>query len=188
MKTMCPDRQILSIYFDNELDSPWKEKLENHLENCPSCREYLALYRLTRQQFAESAVPERSLEQAFERVWEKLEFGVKPNVTAKPRRRFWTGSITIPVPIAAAAGLVMAVALAALLVLRQPTEVVEPQLAEIEMNEMFPVADMASFFQYLGNDNSSDMVIIHLPSTTFKNAGEPQMLRAADYSRSGSPQ
>ena len=175
---MCPDLQIMSIYFDGELDSPWKEKYEKHLDDCPSCRKHLEAYRLSRQKLSgASRKLEQSLEEAMERVWEKTNF------TVKQKRRFWAGSITVPIPVAAAAGLVMAIALAAIAALRQPVTVSEPQLAGLEMQEMIPVSDMASFFQYLGDDNSADMVIIRLPDTTFKNAGEPRMIRAADYSR-----
>jgi anti-sigma factor RsiW len=41
MVQMCPDRQILSVYFDRELPSPWKDQLEAHLEKCPACRDRL---------------------------------------------------------------------------------------------------------------------------------------------------
>ena len=187
MGNMCPDRQILSIYFDGELESPWKEKCENHLENCPSCREQLEVYRITRQKLTGTSINlDQSLEQAFARVWEKTSFTVKPAYAAKPRHRFWTSSITIPVPVAAAAGLVMVLAMAALIAIRPPEKISEPQLAGLEMQEMIPVSDMASFFQYLGSEIiSPDMVIINLPETTFRSAGEPQMFRAADFSRSG---
>ena len=180
---MCPDRQILSVYFDGELESPWKEKCEKHLENCPSCRERLKAYLLTRQKL--SINPEQSLEQAFARVWEKTTFEVEVK-PVKPRRRFWASSITIPVPLATAAALVMVIAITVLVATRPQEKISEPQLAGLEMQEMIPVSDMASFFQYLGSEMiSPDMVIINLPETTFKNAGEPRMLRAADYTRSG---
>ena len=181
---MCPDHQVISIFFDGELDSPWKEKFEKHLDECPSCRSHLESYKVMRQKLKEaSLVQDRPMDQALmeamERVWEKTGYVIRP------KRRFWTGSITIPVPIAAAAGLIMAIAFAAIIALKQPAKTSEPpQLAGLEMQEMIPVsADMASFFQYLSSDNSADMVIIRLPETTFKNVGEPRMLRAADYSR-----
>jgi len=179
MSAMCPDRQILSVYFDGELDSPWKEKLESHLESCPSCREHLSVYQTARQKLAETP---SSLEQAMERVWENSNFTAKPRRIPASIRRFWNGSITLPVPLAAAAGLVLVLAMAALITLRQPVATTpEPQLAGLEMQEMTPASDMASLFQYLGSDNSGDMLIIRLPDTTFKRTGEPSMLRAADY-------
>jgi len=173
---MCPDNQILSIYFDGELDSPWKEKLEAHIESCPSCRERLALYRHTRQELAKIPV---NPEEALVRVWENSNF------TAK--RRLWNHSISIPLPIAAAAGLIMVLTMAALIALKQPQKVNGLPLAGMEMQEMIPASDMANFFQYLERDNSAEMVIIRLPETTFTRAGEPRMLRASDYSRSRDP-
>jgi hypothetical protein len=175
---MCPDHQILSVYFDGELNSPWKEKLENHLESCLSCREHLAAYQLTREKLLNSS---SDREQAsLERVLEKTNFAVKS------RRRFWTGSISLPIPVASAAGLIMILTMAALIFFRQPDKVTEPPVASgLEMQNMIPVSDMANFFQYLGDTNSADMVIIRLPNTTFIDAGEPRMLRAADYSKGG---
>jgi len=178
MGVMCPDRQIISIYFDNELDSPWKEKLENHLEECPSCRKHLEAYKFTRQRLAETPA---NMEQAMERIWENTNFTAKPRRIPATVRRFWNGSITIPVPVAAAAGLAMVLAMTALIALRQPVRVSEPQLAGLDMQEMTPASDMASLLQYLESENSGDMVIIRLPDTTFKRTGEPRMLRAADY-------
>ena len=186
---MCPDYQVMSIYFDGELDSPWKEKFEKHLEACPSCRKHLESYQVTRQKLAEaSLVQDRPLDQsiadAMERVWEKTGYVVRPQ--RNNVRRFWNGSLSIPVPIAAAAGLVLVIAFTAIITLKQPAASNDlPQLADMQTQEMIPVsADMASFFQYLSNDNSGDMVIIRLPETTFKNVEEPRILRAADYSRS----
>ena len=184
---MCPDRQILSVFFDDELESPWKEKLESHLEQCASCREGLAEYQHTRQKLnAVSAdmeqTMEQSMEQAMERVWQKIDLSVKP------KRRFLSGSITIPIPLAAAAGLVMVLAMAALIALRQPATIIvsdPPQLAGMEIQEMIPTSDMAGFFHYLANESANDLVIIRLPETTFMNIGEPRMLRAADFSRDG---
>ncbi|MDR0599098.1 MAG: zf-HC2 domain-containing protein [Treponema sp.] len=188
---MCPDRQILSVYFDGELNSPWKEKLENHLQNCSPCRGRLESYRVTRQRLAAGTdlSAGAAMERAMARVWEKTYLAGE-NRAPRYRRgeggNFWTGYIAVPIPVAAAAGLVMILALAALIILRQPVRApAEPQLAGMEVQDLAPVSDMASVLQYLGTGDSSDMVIIRLPGTTFKNAGEPQMLRAADYSRAG---
>ena len=188
MGKMCPDHQIMSVYFDGELDSPWKEKFEKHLQECSSCRKHLESYKVIRQRLKEaSLVQDRPVDQtlmeAMERVWEKTGYIIRPQ--RRGIRRFWNGSLTIPIPVAAAAGLIMAIALAAIVALKRPVTIIEPpQLAGMEMQEMIPVSvDMASFFQYLSNDNSADMVIIRLPETTFTNVGEPRMIRAADYTR-----
>jgi hypothetical protein len=185
MGNMCPDRQILSVYFDGELDSPWKEKFEKHLEDCPQCRDKLELYRSIRQKFSAFNETVHS-EQSMEKVWAKTQ-PLNPGGKQRQARRFWGASVSVPLPVAAAAGLAIVLSLAALVKFNQPIRISDPQLAGLEVQDMTPVSDMASFFQYLGSENSPDMVIIRLPDTTFKNAGEPQMLRAADYSRSSGP-
>lgn len=184
MEKMCPDRQILSVYFDNELDSPWKEKLAAHIEGCPRCRARLELYRNAREAFDGDAAGDAAVEAACGRILENLEAAGetrrKPGVFVK----FWRGRISVPFPAAAAAGLVLAAAFALLLVLRPQDP---PQMADMGMEvQTSPVTDMASLLEYLNGDNSPDMVIIKLPETTvFKSAGEPRIIRASDYSRNG---
>jgi hypothetical protein len=176
---MCPDRQILSVYFDNELCSPWKEKLEAHLENCPECRASLEAYRQTREAFLADKLP---VGKAQSRVWEQFS-PLEPLKVVK--QSIWSRSLRIPVPVAAAAGLVLAAAMTLLVALR-PAPSADSQLADMGMDVqgMLPVSDMASLLQYLGGDSSPDMVIITLPETTFRSAGEPKIIRAADYSGS----
>jgi hypothetical protein len=188
---MCPERQILSVYFDNELCSPWKEKLETHLEECPACRAVLEAYGKTRENLnpgrtpAEGASPD--FEDAKTRVWERLgqaPLDISGTNSGPHGVHIWSRSIRIPVPVAAAAGLVLALAFGLSLALRPAPPAAEPQLAGmgIDIEDMTPVSDMASLLQYLGSDTSADMIIITLPETTFRSNGEPKMLRAADYS------
>jgi anti-sigma factor RsiW len=176
---MCPDRQILSVYFDHELASPWKEKLEAHVSGCPECGARLEAYKKTRA-FLPGA--ERSMLKAAEkRIWGNLAPLAEIYRKTPAVRRFWGGSVTLPFPLAAAAGLVLVTAFALLLVFRPVTTPVS-QLAGAGM-EVQSISDMNSLLEYLDSDNSTDMVIIRLPETTFTSYGEPRVLRAADYSR-----
>jgi anti-sigma factor RsiW len=180
----CPDREVLSVYFDGELDSPWKEKLETHLETCGPCRARLEAYRLARETFAPGAIPGYAA--SMERVWNRVAPSfAKAAGPKKPTagRRFWTASVRLPLPLAAAAGLALVLAVAALAALRIPRAASEPQLAGMHVQDLTPIQDMASLLSYLDSVDAPDMVIINLPNTTFKSADEPQMLRAADYTR-----
>ncbi len=38
---MCPDKSILSAYFDGEVDSYWSKEIENHLTECKKCSSYI---------------------------------------------------------------------------------------------------------------------------------------------------
>jgi hypothetical protein len=56
----------------------------------------------------------------------------------------------------------------------------------LDMQEIVPAADMNSFLQYLGSEDSTDFMIIRLPETrSFSNSGQPTIIKASDYSRSG---
>jgi anti-sigma factor RsiW len=166
------------VYFDNELASPWKEKLEEHVSGCPECGERLKAYKKIGA-FLPGA-GQSALRAAEDRIWEKIA-PLEENHRKAAARRFWGGSVTVPFPVAAAAGIVLVAAFALLLVFR-PVNTPVSQFAGAGM-EVQSISDMNSLLEYLDSDNSADMVIIRLPETTFTSYGEPRVLRAADYSR-----
>jgi len=134
---MCPDTQLLSVYFDGELPSPWKEKMESHVAQCPGCRHRLEGYSLlsgNKQQMAattEAAARERVWEEIIKKAGLKIDGPDSENIPLisngssgyrKPsgqynhpypiRPGFWGRRISIPLPTAAAiALLIIAVAL-----------------------------------------------------------------------------
>jgi len=85
---MCPDRQILSLYFDGELPSPWKERFEAHRDACPDCGRQLAAWAGTRAALAADSVAVEALSrEAGERVWLRLSAGfAAAEVAAGPAR------------------------------------------------------------------------------------------------------
>jgi hypothetical protein len=55
-------------------------------------------------------------------------------------------------------------------------------LSALDMQTIVPAADLNGIWQYLGNDDSGDIVIIRLPeSRSFNSYGEPAIIRAAEY-------
>ncbi|MDR1903185.1 MAG: zf-HC2 domain-containing protein [Treponema sp.] len=206
---MCPDRQILSVYFDGELPSPWREKMEAHLASCAACTAILKQYDLCSTmlkkgedspfksyptgnipakttgegEFLSSAFKD-NMELARERIWRKLP---PPRGIGRPDRAIWQRKVSLPLPAAAAAAVLFLVLAAALL--RQPVQSSAQQdlMAGgmgLNMQDIVPVSDMDEVLQYFGNQDSNDMVIIRLPeSKSFISSGEPTMIKAADYSR-----
>jgi len=190
---MCPDPQLLSTYIDGELPSPWKEKLEAHLEQCPGCAEKLEIFQRQRLFIKEAGV-QSSEENVFvgtakERIWRNLE--------AKHRMRrdnLWRRRLSIPLPAAAAAAVI--ITLLTVMWLRgspnsssglaqpaDPASMANFVLAAEEEPSIIPMADLNSVLQYLGADGS-DIIILQLPeSKSFLRSGEPAIVRAADYSR-----
>jgi anti-sigma factor RsiW len=189
---MCPDRQILSVYLDNELPSPWKEKMEVHISSCAECRKILNRYQAlsilshSEEDFSVSnidAALDRTQEQAKDRVWEQLSvlnFGEKKIVSHN-----WNRSFSLPVPFAVAAALVIAFTAAFIgNTLSRPVQNLNT-VAALDAQNVIPSADLARIIQYLdAQEDASSMMIINLPETEdFASSGEPALIRAADYSR-----
>jgi hypothetical protein len=199
---MCPDRQLLSVYLDGELPSPWKEKMEDHLASCPACRSVVESWERIRGDLGE-ADPGR-----HERVWERIACrvaaaGEQAAFRGEPVREpavppgLWRRRVSLPFPAAAALG---AMAAAALVLIATsfwarssagpgipdsaaPMAVLEPEGLDMELRDIHPVNDISGVLRYLGDTDSNDIVIIRLPeSRSFRSAGEPKIIKAADYS------
>jgi anti-sigma factor RsiW len=81
---MCPDREVLSAYCDDEVPSPWKEKIESHLIDCNSCKKVVAGYRQVRSLLQESA-PAVDVEETGRRVAMRVR-AAGPRVPVKKKQ------------------------------------------------------------------------------------------------------
>jgi anti-sigma factor RsiW len=180
---------MLSVYLDGELPSPWKEKMEKHLALCVSCRGRLDAYREISHQLQggeasfRGAVSAGDPAPAKERVWLRLQ-NREAAAARRPAPGIWGRSVSIPLPAAAAAAAVLCIALAA--VWFRPGAGA-PQIQDmtaagmVDVRGMVPVSDMNGVFQYLGNQDTGDIVILRLPeSRNFMSSGEPTILKAAE--------
>ena len=204
---MCPDPQLISTYVDEELPSPWKEKMEKHLAGCPVCKDRYANLKRVRQLFkkntherrvyveraledrdnADSAFAEHFdeyeyMEKARNRVWANLQsrgrrFSARPNL--------WRRGI--PIPLAAAAAVFVA-----LITFFFVNGTVKRAGSFDFSNNFFiaaedeihvhPATDMDSVLQYL-ETGSNDLIFIQLPETgNFSRTGDPAIIKAADFS------
>ena len=194
--TRCPDRQLLSVYFDGELPSPWKEKMEAHAAGCSRCARQLQSYRdaSLKPEWSKTSVNKQAaaMNAAKERIWLKLESGIVENSAEQalpPRRtqKLWRRRVSIPIP--AAAAILVIVTLAFLLVLRVSETAMPPGMTFVSETDfdtpgIIPVTNMEDVLQYLGDRDNSDFIILRLPeSRSFVNYGEPSIVKAADYSR-----
>jgi anti-sigma factor RsiW len=170
---------MISLYHDGELPYPWKEKLESHLEDCPSCREYLGRLRRLSGILSEDA--EYSVEPARRRVWQRLRSPAAASERIRPRS-IWSRSVRVPLPLALATAALILVF--GVFFVRSPRTVAPANaaLSALDMQTVVPVTDLNGIWQYLGDDDSGDIVIIRLPeSRSFNSYGEPAIIRAADY-------
>lgn len=188
---MCPDRQLLSVYLDGELPSPWREKLESHLASCLECSMRLDVYRSVGSKAegrADMPSSER-IEAAKNRVWRNV-VGLD-NVARRPAERGWRRKLVLPLPAAVAAALVVATAAAFVggPVVAGISKDREVARIANDVQGAIPVSDMAGVLSYLeAQDSSTNIVIIQLPeSQSFTPSGAPSFVRAADYVRRSAP-
>ncbi|MDR1858571.1 MAG: hypothetical protein LBQ69_03790 [Treponema sp.] len=182
MGDRCPDRQLLSVYFDGELPSPWKEKVAGHVAGCPSCTERLAGFDRLRQSICAEPT-DGEIMAAQDKVWQQLGLGARKGARVVRFGGLWQRRVSIPLPAAAAAALLL-VALAVFFAMKTPSPAAMPVMASFESPGIIPVSDMEDVLQYLGSRDNSDVVIIRLPeSRDFVSYGEPAIIKAADYNR-----
>ena len=193
---------MISLYHDGEIPSPWKEKMEAHLESCPECRAvlseygYLGEYLKGENLKGESLndVSEETIKAAQERVWKKLTapeliIPKAGTMQTKAKRRKW--NITLPIPVAAAAVLVIiaSLALVGISTFNRPPSQIPIVSADINLDDqgLVPVhdlQDMSGVIQFLSNQGIGDFMVIRLPeSSKLSRSGEPVLINAADYSR-----
>ena len=206
---MCPDPQLLSIYLDGELPSPWKEKLENFKR-----LQYLFKKDTsTNRRYVERVIDEPAEPRTYtadelieekKRVWEKIIDKIETNdrfMSKQKNRRYsssglWQRRFSIPFPAAAAAAVVITL-LTVFWIQSASTGAVMNQYADSGNRENFilasemekieeipsfaPDADMSAAIQYL-TQGGGNIIILQLPeSQNFFRSGEPAMIRAADF-------
>jgi len=188
MKQECSFRQWLSIYYDQEMDSPWKEKMEAHIAGCADCARQLESYK----NISLSLAPEGDgiIDEAQQRVLQKLETsGYNSGYRTRPAwEPIWKRRVSIPIP-AAAALVFMLFGLAFLWITRSSGRLNDPSnmaiTAETEiLPDVIPFSGMESVMQSLISTDSGDILILRLPeSRKFASYGEPAIIKAADYTR-----
>ncbi|MDR2149772.1 MAG: zf-HC2 domain-containing protein [Spirochaetaceae bacterium] len=185
-KDICTiDRQLLSIYVDGELPSPWKEKMEEHLAECSECAAHLERYRrLSQCLHTTNAEDSELIRTVQERVWQKVH---RPAPKLVP---LWRHRVLVPLPaLAATAAVLIIFSIAFILQQRRAALPVQEQamaLGGMPLNaeSVISVSDRTTMLQYLEDEDPADTIIIKLPENqNFSSYGEPTYIKAVDYSR-----
>ncbi|MDR2536967.1 MAG: hypothetical protein LBC46_01555 [Treponema sp.] len=164
--------------------------MEAHLVSCPQCVERLAALRRLTLRSGDDEALETALSAAQERVWQRLS-RLEPaaGVAWKQRPGIWRRRVSVPLPAiaVAAAALVMA---ATFMLIQQTAPQTSDTMAVAQSPQsmtvpVVPVSTLNDVLQYLGNQDTTDIMLIRLPeSKSFSSSGEPALIKAADYSRS----
>jgi hypothetical protein len=207
---MCPEKQILSVYFDGELPVRFKEKVEAHLAGCARCREIVSVFaKLSKAVSSKQHDCSAALEGARLRVRDKLSLesvggtqrgrrrGAAVSRRHFPESAILRRSVRVPLPCVAAAGVIILCAVAMLgyqfsgfvrgeradTLARYADDDEPDALYYNELSSSLEAANMDDVLRYV-EGNNSDIVSIKLPaSKNFKRFGEPKLINASDYPR-----
>lgn len=179
---MCPDNELLSAYYDEELDQLWEARIAAHVAECQVCQAKLS--RFGRLSDKLMLLEEPDFAASMERSWHVIQ-------NARPTKPtpLWSRRISIPVPLlAAAAALLIAVFGVGIYlnffgVARQVAPAVaiqQPEIAPVD----FQVSNLNDLLSYLNSKDLATSITIQLPKGVDQlSVGKPQLIRAADFNR-----
>lgn len=74
----CPEKDIHSIYLDNELPAAYVADYEAHVESCPKCKAQLEKLKMLRKVFSADSksmeLSEKDMEESFDRLQARLSY------------------------------------------------------------------------------------------------------------------
>ncbi len=170
----CPDRELLSAFYDKEVPSPYMEAIAEHVASCPACAAQLASFGKLSGLLC--ALDEAEVVPATKDGI--LEFCEKKLVTMPQRvpARF-----SLPVLAAAAAfALFLGVGLSLALLSGRGKET----MASTPQSNTVSSYSMAEVVDYLSKQQATR--VIELPGTLqVENMGQPVIVREADFQKGG---
>jgi anti-sigma factor RsiW len=182
---MCPEFEILSAYFDGEINSPWAATIEAHCVSCEKCSAQLA--SLARLRESLRTAPEPDMNVTLLRVRKKI------SQTLEKRSRvsvpFWMQSIRIPIPVFALSVLLI-VAFGVLFFFNKPSTGLNTATANTlkdsgvtQQQITAPSSgDVEALLKSLEQMGSPQDVVIKLPEGShFDTVGEPALIHSVDY-------
>jgi anti-sigma factor RsiW len=181
---MCPDRDILSAYFDGEIPAPWREAIAGHVASCASCAAQFARLERARLELQSEGGPD------WRGPMERVRRAVLACAAARPPRLpLWRRTLAVPVPLAAAAAaLVVAVSAALIGVsLRAPVghvRITRAPAGTTEIQISAPAGDLEALLRSVGGEEGAQEEVITLPKNVILiPVGEPRMGKAAEFPR-----
>jgi predicted anti-sigma-YlaC factor YlaD len=181
---MCPDRELLSAYFDSEVASPWLRDIEAHVSVCQLCQARLAGMEQTRLLLkAEEAQHWRA---PMERVRRRILAHVPQE---RQRVSAWRRQVSLPLPVAAlAAALLLTFGVTLAVVASRPNmgyiRVTKAPAGGTEYQFAVPYDKVESLLKSMGGANASIESVMTIPkSVKLIPVGEPRMGKANEFPR-----
>ena len=181
---MCPDREILSAFFDGEIDPPWDHAISEHVAGCESCRRFLEGLEQTRRALRDDRLT--GLGEPMERVRRSLLAGVAPLAVPQPG---WHRRVELPLPVAVtAAVLIVALGVGFAFTLARSSmgyiRVTRAPAGGTEYQFAVPYDKVETLLKSVGGSAANSDDVMTLPKDVkLVPVGEPRMGTTAEYPR-----
>lgn len=173
---MCPDVEILSAYYDDELEDSQREIVKNHVDSCPHCKKTLDEFKLISASIHAEEEPDFQMSEV--RVWNKLMDRIGQNEYKAPKVNFWQRRFQISFPAAAALVAAFIAILSMSVVSFYLGKHTTSSPASPELNMTYNDAQLNDDDFFDGN-----AIEFNIPDSinTIVNAGGPVMMKAVDF-------
>ncbi len=168
---MCPDRETLSAFYDNEVEGKFSITIENHIEECNKCRKDLSVMESASTLFS-NALDEKDI--PVKAVWGNIQ----SELDRKNRPDIWHRKINIPLPLLAAASflVIMITALLSTLLFNSYGN----DYRNFTVSEAVNINNDNQY--HILNNDQTVQVELQLPADAFfQISGTPQLIRKVDY-------
>lgn len=171
---MCPDLEILSTYYDDEIPETHRKEIEIHVSSCQKCQKILKEFENI-SGFMEQ-VPEPDFTASAGNVWDRISDSLEKDDV---RQDFWHRKVWFSFPAAAAVAAafiaVFSISVLSYYIGRNSTSA--PVVSQ-ELN-LTDAKDYSQSVEQLFEDDTLDFVIP--ASDSFVHAGEPLLIREVDF-------
>ncbi len=182
---MCFDDQVLSAFYDDELEGVWKDRVGKHVQVCSRCAAKLASFGKLGERLADAGMPDISFRQ--QAVWERI----RHSISTEEELGFWYRKISVvktAAAIAAASIIVFGMSLFVNNGFTAGGEITSAgDVASVfshSSEEIIKTDEMNRLIELLSVKEDPSEFVIKLPENhTFRYLGEPQFLREADFVR-----
>ncbi len=190
----CPKDDLLSAYFDGEIDSPWDAAIAAHLELCAACRGKISAWEAVSGRLRREEAPQ--LEEAARRVRQRIDLTFEERddcVESAPaaaglfnrkvgeRLSFFRKQVLLPVPILVGGLAAMFVLVASLFffVGKNGSELVQAR-AELEnlktIHVQYTVRDPGQLLRMMNPSALNQDVVFELPGNDTFKVGQPEVV------------
>ena len=160
---MCPDVEILSSFYDDELDESQREIVKTHVDSCPHCQKKMAELGLISE--AINAEEEPDFQMAKVNTWNNIMDIIDHEEQKISRVNFWQRRFQISFPTAAAlvAAFIVVLSLSVVSFYMGKHTTSSPTTPELNMTD--------------ASDIEFDIPAIN----NFIHAGEPLLIKEVDF-------